>query len=494
MFAVACQTVCAQTQPSQPAQSLQPAQATQQPQPAQPSADSDNVDQLFNGNGSNGASGNAQSGSSSGGTGASQGPSTTQQPSTQTTTPPATSANAIRPDDLLNDNKLHVFGSFDVYGNVGGGWSEIPDLSNLSNNLGRDIGGSLTSSLGFEIRPVNELRLRGTLTYTFPGAGAESLPQLSEMYGDFSVQNAVFFRLGIFGYTWGNSQFYQFGNLPARSIPGWTGNNNLPFWEQNNILTTVVTTNYPVSLKMSVPMGLNTLSLLARFDLINYGFPSPTAPDPKDAGYGLEYDLVTGPVEWSLGGFYQRELTPRTLLSLKTHFLGIDLSAETTWAFPVTFSTSGIAPIPTAGGGIDVGGTLQRIYPTAVLGLSREWTDLNIKLYAEYAYNGERTPGTSWLPDETGPGGHNSAIGARFGNLTKSGADLNVLWQENWSDGSGLFAPFFEFSPVGLTTIQVGVPFVWGPDGSEVPNNRLVPGSLRLELLILVRVSESFRQ
>ena len=71
---------------------------------------------------------------------------------------------------------------------------------------------------------------------------------------------------------------------------------------------------------------------------------------------------------------------------------------------------------------------------------------------------------------------------------------LNVLWQHNWSDGSGLVSPFFEVSPVPLTTIQLGPVFVYGDDGSETMNNRLVPGGKRLELLLLVKVSDSYTQ
>jgi hypothetical protein len=318
------------------------------------------------------------------------------------------------------------------------------------------------------------------------------------MFIDYSVLESVFFRVGIFDYTWGNSQFFLFGNLPSRSLLGW-GINNLPFWEKNNLFTTITTQNYPVSFKMSIPMGFNTLSFLARFDLLDYGNPPmETSPSPKDAGYGLQYDLVTGPIEWTVGGFYQWQLTPRALLSMKTSLFGFDLSAETTMAFPVTFSKSGIYSIPTTGGGIQIGNvTLERIYPTWVIGISREWSDPAIKLYAEYGYNGERdpgTPGTSWLTDETGPGGHNTAVGARFLNIAQSGFTLNLLWQQNWSDGSGLIAPFIEFSPVGLTSIQVGVPFLYGPNISEVIANRLAPGSQRLELLILVKISSSFRQ
>jgi hypothetical protein len=47
---------------------------------------------------------------------------------------------------------------------------------------------------------------------------------------------------------------------------------------------------------------------------------------------------------------------------------------------------------------------------------------------------------------------------------------------------------------VALTTIQVGLPLIFGPNNSEVLNNRLVPGDKRFELLILVKLSASFRQ
>jgi len=179
---------------------------------------------------------------------------------------------------------------------------------------------------------------------------------------------------------------------------------------------------------------------------------------------------------------------------MKTTVFGFDPSAEATMAFPWAINRSGFSPYGTAGGGIYVGGTLQRIYPTGVIGLSREWTDTGIKVYAEYAYNGERSPGTSWLTDESGPGGHNSAVGARFSNMGQTGITLNLLWQQNWSDGSGLVAPFIEFSPVGLTSIQVGIPVLYGSGSSEVAANRLAPGGQAVELLVLVRISSSFKQ
>jgi hypothetical protein len=411
------------------------------------------LDDLFADNGT------PSSGSTPGSTDAAQS-GTSPQPAPEAT---------IRADDPTQDQKIHYFGSLNIYGLFGTGWSGMPVGGDLSSNFGNEASGSFTASLGFEVRPAPQLRLRGTLSYSFPASSA----QFSEFIVDYSIRESVFFRLGTLDYTWGNSQFFQFSNLPYRSLPDW-GISNVPIWQRTNIIANTAISTAPVSVKMSIPFGLNSLTLLSRFDMQNYGFPNATTPDPRDAGYGAQFSLVTGPIEWTLAGYWQRLLAPRSSLSLKTSLLGFDLSVETTMAFPVDLSFQSATPIATSGGGIYVGGLMQRIYPTAVLGLSREWTDARIRLYAEYAYNGERDPGTSWLSDESGPGGHNSAVVFRFSNMASSGISLNMLWQHNWSDGSGLVSPFLEVSPVPLTTIQLGPVFVYGPDGSETLANRQI--------------------
>ena len=442
-----------------------------------PASGGDDLDSLFTDNGTSTSN-----------------PSTSNPP---TESPPAASSGtsqsttpAVRPDDITQDQKIHYFGNLDVYGLIGYGWSGIPDPGSLTSGLGTEASGYFSASLGFEVRPAPQLRIKGTLSYNWPSTG----PQLSELFADYSVHEAVFFRLGIYDYTWGNSQFFQFSNLPSRGLPGW-GISNEPLWQKTNIISIPPVVPLPVSFRMTVPFGLDSLTFLARFDMQDYGFPDLTTPNPKDAGYGVQFTLVTGPIEWTLGGFWQTLLAPRSSLSLKTSVLGFDVSAETTMAFPVRLVIdSPPEPIATTGGGIYVGGMMQRIYPTAVLGIAREWQDPRIKISAEYAYNGERDPGISWLADETGPGGHNTVLALRFSNMASSAVTLNAIWQHNWSDGSGLISPLFELSPAALTTIQFGPVFVYGPSTSEVLSNRLVPGNKRLELLLLVKVSDSYRQ
>jgi hypothetical protein len=379
----------------------------------------------------------------------------------------------LRPDDLLRDNKLHIFGSVDVLGEIGAGWSQFPAWSSLGDYLGGEGGGTIQVNLGFEVRPAPELRVRGTLSYYFPGPG----PLFSEMIVDYTLLDAVFFRAGVFDYTWGNSQLFLYGNLPSRSLPGWTGILNLPWWERNNLITSTATTTVPASLKVGIPIGLDSLTLLARLDMANYGgTPGVNTTDPRDGGYGLQWDMVTGPIEWTVAGFYQRLLTPRSLLAMKTSLLGFDLAAELTLASPYTSSG------------------FQGVYPTVTVGISREWSDPHVRLLAEYGFNGERAQGVSLVPDNTGPGGHNTGVALRFGDLGPAGLALNILWQHNWSDGSGLVAPFLQVSPVALATLQVGLPLLYGPDNGEVLANRLVPGSKRFEILVLVKISASYRQ
>lgn len=385
----------------------------------------------------------------------------------------------VRADDITHDNKIHFFGSINLLGQLELGWTQFSPSSELPTGFGAAGGANMAGSIGFEIRPTEELRFRSTLSYGFPGSNLalSELPYFSEMIVDYSVLNSVFFRVGIFDYTWGVSQFFLFGNLPSRSLPGWVGTLNLPFWEQNNVITNTATSTVPVSFKMNVPIGLGGFTFLARYDIANY--PSDkgsNTPNPKDFGYGAQYDLVTGSVEWTLGGYYQRLLTPRSLLTMKTHLWGFDFSTELTLASQFE------------------NGQFPTFYPTLSTGITREWTDAHIKLIAEYGYNGERNPGLSLLPDESGPGGHNSAVVLRFANLGPGSLAFNFLWQHNWSDGSGLLAPFLEMSPVPLATIQIGLPLIYGPESSEVVNNRLVPGSRRFELLLLVKINDSFRQ
>jgi hypothetical protein len=454
-------------------------------QTADTSTGGDNLDNLFNGDnsGSSGTQGTDQSGTPAQ-------PPVTPQP---------------RPDDLTLDDKVHFLSDLSIYGLAGVGWADENDLS--INSLAGEGSGSLSANLGIDFRPAPQLRVRGTLSYTFPTAGT----QLSQLIVDYSIKEAVFFRLGIFDYSWSNSQFFQFANLPARGLPTWSGVINVPLWQQLNILSPSVVANYPASVRMYIPFGVNGITLLSRFDMANYDFPGkpdhPT-PDPRNAGYGVQLDLVTGPIQWTLGGFTQELLYPRSSLGMKTSLLGFDLSLETTVAYPVHLMTSDpvqfFQVVSTTGGGWFVGGQLQRIYPTATVGLFREWQDPHIRLYAEYGYNAERDPhllpngdkdlSTTWLDDETGPGGHNSVVALRFSNLMSTDISLNALWQHNWSDGSGLLSAFMEVSPVPLTTIQLGPVFLYGPKNGEVAGNRLVPGSKRLEFLVLVKVSDSFRQ
>ncbi len=416
-----------------------------------------------------------------------------------TTLPPATvdknpvETAPIRPDDLSRDEKMRFFGTWSAYANLGPGWSNWPNFSQPKRYFLVDGGASLTAGLGFEVRPASQLRLRGLATYNFPTTGL----QVTELIIDYTLRNTIFFRAGIFGYAWGDAQFSQLGNLPGRTLPSWS-TDTIPVWQTTNLITNSTTSNLPTSVKAYIPLGRNGLTFLVRADP-NY-FVSRTEPDLKSAGYGLEYDQVTGPVEWTLGGFYQRLLTPRAMLVGRSTVLGCALSVETLMAFPVTFKGTGAVAVPTAGGGVYIGGPLQRVYPSMVLGLSREWTALNLKLHLEYTINSERDPrgdqaNPDWLPDAVGPGGHATDVALHLGRLFDNRKiGLNLLWQHNWTTSAGLAASFLELAPDSVLTVQIGAETIYGSDVAEVSANRLLPENNRFGFVLLARLNTSFRE
>ncbi len=124
-FALAGQALCGQAQSSQ-----------DQSSQTQSSSGSDNIDNLFNGGatGTTGARLNGDNGDAAAGA-ADSGPAQQQPAAAGQAQAPASSSGAVRPDDILNDHKLHFFGSLDLYGNVGGGLQETPDFSLIRKQL-----------------------------------------------------------------------------------------------------------------------------------------------------------------------------------------------------------------------------------------------------------------------------------------------------------------------------------------------------------------------
>ena len=212
---------------------------------------------------------------------------------------------------LAQEEQLHFFSSLNLYADAGFGYKKPPDPSDLTQYLGVEGGASFSANIGVEVRPAAEMRLRMAMEYDFPPAAGSQQPslQIAEMFMDYTFLNSVFFRVGVFNYTWGNAQFYQLGDLPSRSLPGWA-NNLTPVWEKTNLITNTTEQDHPISLKAYVPFGSNGFTFIGRADLANYAFPNDSSPDPRYMGFGLSYDLLTGPIEWTMAGIHAVSAPP----------------------------------------------------------------------------------------------------------------------------------------------------------------------------------------
>lgn len=98
----------------------------------------------------------------------SQAPTDGNSGAAQPATPQAPSAPAVRSDDLTRDDRMHYLASLNIYGLFGSGWPELPVANDVPAGLGVEGSGSLSASLGVDLRPAPELRLRGTVSYNFP--------------------------------------------------------------------------------------------------------------------------------------------------------------------------------------------------------------------------------------------------------------------------------------------------------------------------------------
>ena len=140
--------------------------SAQSQSPTQPNTDDSELDNLFN----DGSAGSATQPNPTG-----QGTST-----------------AVRADDISRDSKVHLFGSVDVLGQLGIGWSGFSTPTFVPDGFGWEGGANVQANIGFEVRPETELRIRGTLSYNFPGGNPlfSETPYFSEMIIDYPSSTA----------------------------------------------------------------------------------------------------------------------------------------------------------------------------------------------------------------------------------------------------------------------------------------------------------------
>jgi len=373
--------------------------------------------------------------------------------------PETAPANPI--DQFTTQKGIRFSGSFDAYAGLLSGWADRPDMDDLGRGFSNSPVASISSSLSFDARPASYFRVLGTLNVGYPGALSDyaqlSGPTIGELFCDYSVSDALFFRIGKQVINWGASRFFAIDNLPAR-VP--TTAHLVPDEDFDN--------SAGIGLKVNIPFGVHSLTSIMQIKQ-NY-LSKKTDPHAGEVGYGLLGDLVFGNTELTVGGYYQQYLRPRALITAKTSFFGIDAQAETIIAY-------------TEGPGIAV---------SWIGNLFWEQPDVGFRIAAEYIYNAET--GQPYV-SESQPGfptGHAIACLAGFREVFGTKIDMGVQWEHAFLDNSGMVIPAVVFKPFGYVSITCGVPLVYGPASSEIMNINPDPEKRRTSLGLRISISGTF--
>lgn len=375
--------------------------------------------------------------------------------------------------------------------------NEIEDWTNADENL--LLG--LNARLSFDGRPSDDFRVFGKFTIAYPFAktavGADStLMDIStvsvanvgvfELFADFDWKDRAFFRVGKQNLGWGVSRFYQIADPLSVGVKDPTDPS--------------VDLEGPTAVKLTVPLGLNSLMFVA--SVKDSYLPDNSADaSVRDVGVGAKADIyvevpdnkLVGNGQLSLGVFAQRDLATKAVASYSTSVGKFQLFTDQVVSFGLdSYRLTGedVTSGPVTVKDTEKPGT--KPFWSATTGTMYVNNDWHFTLYAEYLFNGAGSDDPDYYADfmarlgsEMAPTGtlektlsagdlggylgrHNSALSLSWSELFgNEDFGFSAVWLQNWIDRSGTVRPALSWKPFKHMTVETGANFVWGSSKDE---------------------------
>ncbi len=353
---------------------------------------------------------------------------------------------------------------------------------------------SLDASLFFDARPDRRYRAYGKFGFSYPfGVAADSGTEtvsfdkikIVELFADWNWDDRLFLRVGKQTLAWGLSRFYQ----PADPISIGVKDPEKPELDLEG----------PLALKLSLPIGPHALYgvIVAKDSYFENGMKDASV---ADLGYGLKGEFlvvvpenpVFGNAEINVGAYWRRASAPKAVAGFSTGIGKVQVFSDqaVSWgldAYRLTDEPDPAEPTVRATEKPDSG-----LFWSATLGFLYVDNDIHLTLYGEYFYNGsgsddpdylgllvarygaEQTPSSTLaktIPvSELGAyqSRHNSSVNVSFSELFGSDKwSCSLLWQQNWTDASGMAIPRVAFEPFDHFAVAAGAVVSWGGDTDE---------------------------
>ncbi len=318
----------------------------------------------------------------------------------------------------------------------------------------------LRSKLYLDARPSSDTRFYAKAVITYPftedadrlvpepepetideGRGFDDIISIKELFGDFNIDDTVFFRVGKQTLNWGVGYFFS----PA----------NLLNITQIDPMNADAELEGPVSVKMNMPIGIDNL----------YGYlivPESTA-EPIDLAYAAKYEKVIGGSEIGIGAYYRYDHAPAVMATLSTTIDDVMIFGEgvVRYGSDISYSTGPLSfhALPD-----------DRFYASATAGFMFSWSaeesDFGIALTGQYYFNGEGYDGNDLaaLPPVLS-GFH--YVGANLSCTLTDELSTGVLWYGNMTDLSGMVTPSITWRPLDDIRMSLGATYSYGDPGDQ---------------------------
>lgn len=303
-----------------------------------------------------------------------------------------------------------------------------------------DASAGLKSSMkvNFDARPAPEFRVFGSVSTTFnPYA---SLQESGETASASAVWSTPTVDQLYCDYILKDTLFTRLGKFSFAWGQG-------RFYTPGNLMTASSDSDFNFRLTLPALAGLSFVLLTN--DSTYYG----------DFTYGGKVDFVFGSTMISPAVTYRETDGLKTLLSFKQVIGKTD--------FLIDFTTN-----------ITNSGNLASLY--VVSGFYREWEDL--KFYGEYQYSRIGTVNDHVAKLAFGV---NNPFGAPF--------NLGLQWEQNFMDWSGTVTAVLTQNIFPFIKMTIGLPFVYGTDGSYAMVNNADPDGRRIALGLALELTGSFQ-
>lgn len=377
---------------------------------------------------------------------------------------------------MLTAEETRVGGRYRLVLRSSFSWYELDSLSQVDGWPNYTFDTELATRVYLDARPSPDFRVyaEADVSYPFTVAPAsaseparefDDIVTITELFSDFTIGDALFLRGGKHTVTWGVGYFFS----PADII-------NL---ERIDPEDPEADREGPVNVKAQLPIGTTNLYLYLLPPVRGQEYP---AVAPKA-------EVVAGPFEVGVGGFWRYEEDPAAMLTAEGTVGDFSLFGEAV-VLAGTDRTyiREVAPTLANPFGVETYTKDEAVFK-GTAGARYAYADvegkINLNATAQYFYNGEgyedpdtlsenrpaalQLVGTGQLSssDLEQTGRHYGALSAGLRNILESDLSLQALWYADLVDATGQLSTDLSYRLTDELSATVGARYLYGDTGGE---------------------------